>query len=364
LEQQDRLQIISRSGEHLLSLINDVLEMSKIESGRANLNLTSFDLYQLLQDLKDMLRLRAESKGLYLQVQRHTQVPQFIYSDEMKLRQVLINILGNGIKFTQTGGISLGITCESNQDCELHLRFMIKDTGYGISDEEVGRIFEPFIQSESGRKSSEGTGLGLPISRTFVQLMGGDIKVESKLAEGTVFSFNIKAKIAPSPDTLSNPISSPISKLISQSISQPDPNPENSPNPNGLINSDQDKQTIAILLAEDNLVNQKVALQMLKRLGYKADVVINGIEVLKKITTKQYDLILMDVQMPEMDGMETTIAIRSQEKELSTSPLKIIAMTANAMLEDRDRCLEIGMNDHLSKPVRIEELQACIERWI
>jgi PAS domain S-box-containing protein len=352
-EQQERLQIVSRSGEHLLSLINDVLEMSKIESGRTTLNLQEFDLYQLLQDLKDMLRLRAESKGLYLQIQRHSQVPQFVKSDEMKLRQVLINILGNAIKFTQAGGVSLTIACESaNQDNQIHLSFRIKDSGFGIAAEEIDNIFAAFIQSESGRKSAEGTGLGLPISRTFVRMMGGDIRVESELGEGTTFSFNIQAEIG----TASN--------LISV---KPAPNSTSALNDKATDQTDQtnfDKSTVSILLAEDNLVNQKVALQMLKRLGYKADVVINGVEVLKKIATTSYDLILMDVQMPEMDGIEATIAIREKEKNLNVAPLKIIAMTANAMIEDRDRCLAIGMNDHLSKPVRLEELKACILKWI
>jgi len=350
-EQQERLRIISRSGEHLLSLINNVLEMSKIESGRATLNLHAFDLHRLVQDLRDMLRIRAESKGLYLQTSYHPQVPQYIYTDEIKLRQVLINIIGNGIKFTQTGGVSLTTTCESiHQSGDLHLRFMIKDTGFGIAENEVDHIFDPFIQSESGRKSSEGTGLGLPISRTFVKMMGGDIQVKSVLTEGTVFSFDIHAEVTSPPNENSLPDS-----------------PVQSSDRN--IEQVRDKASVAILLAEDNLVNQKVALQMLKRLGYKADVVMNGLEALKKIDTKSYDLILMDVQMPEMDGMQATIAIRQKEKThtnngLDISPQKIIAMTANAMTEDRDRCLEVGMNDHLSKPVRLEELQACLEKWI
>jgi PAS domain S-box-containing protein len=347
-EQQERLQIISRSGEHLLSLINDVLEMSKIESGKSILNSHAFDLHRLLQDLRDMLRLRAESKGLYLQISYDPQVPQYIHTDEMKLRQVLINILGNGIKFTQIGGVSLTTVCESISDGELHLKFMIKDTGYGIAAEEVDHIFDAFIQTESGRKSSEGTGLGLPISRTFVKMMGGDIQVKSVLAEGTVFSFDIHTKVANLPNQVLAQVRNSEESKDSEKI--------------------RDKANIAILLAEDNLVNQKVALQMLKRLGYKADVVVNGLEVLKKIETQSYDLILMDVQMPEMDGIQATIAIREREINLQNngqeSLQKIIAMTANAMVEDRDRCLEIGMNDHLSKPVRLEELKACIEKWI
>jgi PAS domain S-box-containing protein len=336
-EHRENLGIINNSGEHLLALINDVLEMSKIELGKISLNFHSFDLYSLLDSIQDMLRQKAEFKGLQLSFERPLSLPQFIETDEIKLRQVLINLLNNAIKFTQTGSVVLRATINptNSPSSIVDLNFEVEDTGLGIAAEESDRVFEIFAQTASGIKSNEGTGLGVPISREIVRLMGGDITFTSNLGQGTVFRFNILAN------------------LVDRTAPEPLPIIP--------VREVQDNSNLRILLAEDNPVNQKVALKMLEKLGYKADIANNGLEVLAHLYKNTYDLILMDVQMPEMDGLETTRQI-CQRWSPQERPM-IIAMTAGAMYEDRERCLTAGMNDYLSKPIRIEALKEALEIW-
>jgi PAS domain S-box-containing protein len=342
--QQETLSIISSSGEHLLSLVNDVLEMSKIEAGRAVLNESNFDLYRMLDSLKNMLRLKAEARGLHLSFERTDDVPQHIRTDEMKLRQILINLIGNAIKFTQEGGIALRLASPASyqdRDSEYAIiQFEVEDTGVGIAGEDLFNVFKPFVQSASGRQASEGTGLGLPISRQFIRLMGGNIAVSSGLAKGTTFTFAIKVRKV-SPSAVIAPTSTATTDETSSTIHTHLP--------------------LRILLAEDNPVNQKVAMRMLHKLNYVADTACNGKEVLAALSQFNYDVILMDIQMPEMDGLEATRCIHAQFKE-GRCPI-IIAMTANAMKEDRDRCLAAGMQDYIAKPIRLEDLQMVLERW-
>ncbi len=363
-DHQETLSIIQSSGEHLLSLINDVLQMSKIEAGRITLNISSFDLYSLLDRLKNMLRLKAEAEGIFLLFDYGSDIPQYIETDEIKLSQVLINLLSNSLKFTQSGGVTLSIRTLPNPDPTInpdsenldrknppaYLLFTIEDTGIGIAETELATIFEAFVQSDSGRKSKEGTGLGLAISRKFVQLMGGDIAVTSTLGSGTVFIFNIEVGLnLELNEILKNELvdtyDQPIQEIKYQVIEP--------------ITESRQESSLRILLAEDNQVNRKVAVRMLSKLGYTADVAINGIEVLEALSRQSYDLILMDIQMPEMDGIEATRQICTLFKP-EVRPM-IVALTANAMEEERDRCLEAGMNHHLSKPVRLEELQAILD---
>jgi two-component system sensor histidine kinase/response regulator len=395
-EQRENLAIINNSGEHLLALINDVLEMSKIESGKAVLNQSRFDLHNLLNNLISMLHWRAQEKQLGLEFSCAENVPRYIQTDAVKLRQVLINLTSNAIKFTQSGKVFVSVWAETptnqatepaielaNQqppqtDALVNLWFRVIDTGVGIAPEDLKEVFNPFIQSESGLRATEGTGLGLSISREFVRLMGGDIKAESTLAVGTTFTFNIctlempeidaitmskgltSAEVPDSSDRLSlvDPSNSTLvknrdsEKLPADRPAQPVPtSPAGNP----------DKSSISILLVEDNLVNQKVAIRMLKKLGYDADIANNGLEALDALRQGNYDLVLMDVQMPEMDGLETTTRIL-QEWEEDQRPT-IVAMTANAMSQDRDRCLAVGMSDHIAKPIKLEQLQTTLTRW-
>ncbi|AFY72521.1 PAS domain S-box [Synechococcus sp. PCC 7502] len=357
--QLENLKIIETSGEHLLSLINDVLEMSKIESGKVVLNEFNFDLHGLLDRLKDMLNLKAESKGLTLDFIQVNEIPRYVIGDEVKLSQVLINLLSNALKFTQVGGVTLTVEAlpiapiqAPNQTSSqirsdisnhlVHLLFRVEDTGIGISKTEIPTIFDAFIQSQSGRKSQEGSGLGLTISRKFVELMGGEIRAESALGQGSVFSFDI--------ELLSGDVILP--KILEDEV---------------LIESDvalgdNNALNLRILLAEDNVVNQKVALRMLHKLGFSADVAMDGEQVLTALERQVYDLILMDVQMPNLDGIETTKCIY-ERFPAGDRPI-IVALTAHAMQEERERCLAAGMSNHLSKPVRLEELQRILEQCV
>jgi PAS domain S-box-containing protein len=343
--QQETLGIINSSGEHLLSLVNDVLEMSKIEAGRVVVNENDFDLYHMLESLKNMLKLKAEAKGLHLIFERAENVPQHIRTDEIKLRQILINLLGNAIKFTQQGSITLRLSSpasyESQNGALAVIQFEVEDTGVGIAGEDLFNVFKPFVQTASGRQSQEGTGLGLPISRSFIRLLGGNIAVSSGLNKGTTFTFAIKVRVISPPVEIAQ-----LQEVATKEVAKTIP---------------KDRLPLRILIAEDNPVNQKVALRMLNKLNYTADIAQNGKEVLEAMRHHSYDVILMDIQMPEMDGFETTRYILTQTEECSR-PI-IIAMTANALKEDRDRCLAAGMQDHIAKPIRLEELQKVLEYW-
>jgi two-component system, sensor histidine kinase and response regulator len=358
VEQRETLSIINSSGEHLLLLINDVLALSKIEAGKITFNETTFDLYALLNRLRDMLRLKAEAKEISLVFVRSPDIPQYIQADEIKLSQVLINLLNNAIKFTEQGEVKLSINLSMGIDrsSASAIAFEISDTGIGIPSYDLDKVFEAFVQTDAGRKSQEGTGLGLPISRKFVQLMGGDIRVSSVLNEGTTFAFEIPVK--------------PVSQTLldcDRNVSDHDISDRSvsdrsvSDRSNNQVSSETSVSSLRVLLAEDNIVNQKVAVRMLERLGYSTDIAHNGLEVLDALRRQPYDLILMDIQMPEMDGIEATCSI-CQEWEAGQRPV-IIAMTANAMEEERDRCLKAGMDDHISKPVRLEELRTMLELW-
>jgi CheY-like chemotaxis protein len=350
-QQQKYIEIINRSGAHLLNLINDVLSMSKIEAGRLTFNEDIFDLYALLNSLQEMLLLKAKSKNLQLNFEYSIDVPQYIQTDENKLRQVLINLLGNALKFTQQGGVRLRVT--SNQ--QTTITFEISDTGSGISPDELNTIFDPFVQTKTGRKYIEGTGLGLPISREFVQLMGGDITVSSILGKGSTFTFNIEVKIASLADVL--PVKS--SGVV--------------------VGLEPNQPTYRILVAEDVEESRLLLVQLLERLGFEVQEAVNGEEALAIWQQWQPHLILMDICMPIMDGYEVIKEIRKAEKK-SGLPLRFknkkqqinklaaptsnklptytinIALTASAFEEQREAILKSGCDDFISKPFPEEVL--------
>ena len=332
-QQQDYLGIISRAGEHLLTLINDVLEMSKIEAGRISLNETSFDLYRLLTSLEEMFKLKAESKGLQLIFERKPNLPPFIKTDESKLRQVFINLLGNAIKFTDKGGIAVRVTTETQSlltegvegESATYLVCEIEDTGPGIRAEELDTLFDPFVQSETGRKSQSGTGLGLPISRQFVQLMGGKITVSSTLEKGTIFKFDIK--ISPA-DAMTPGTEVQRQRVIGLAANQPE---------------------YRILVVEDKWESRLLLRNLLSPLGFEVREAVNGEDAVTMWRSWQPHLIWMDMQMPVMDGYEAT----RQIKQMTNGPLPvIIGLTASAFEENRAMVLEAGCDDFASKPFR------------
>jgi PAS domain S-box-containing protein len=327
-EQHEHLGIINRSGEHLLALINDVLEMSKIEAGMAQLNVNPFDLYRLINNLEEMLQLKAQSKGLKLVFYLSPDVPQYVQTDESKLRQVLINLLGNAIKFTQTGRITLRIT--NNQQPTTNnqqptITFEVEDTGPGIAPDELDTLFETFVQTATGRNSQEGTGLGLAISRRFVELMGGKITVTSTLGEGTAIGFDI-----------------PVTLTQGDYIDRPFPRER-------VIGLAPDQPSYRILIVEDKWENRHLLIKLLQPLGFEVLEATNGQEGIALWESWEPHLILMDMRMPVMDGYEATKRIKAHIKGQATV---IIAITASAFDEARTVIMSTGCDDFMRKPFR------------
>jgi two-component system, sensor histidine kinase and response regulator len=348
-EQREFAESIGFSADALLTIINDILDFSKIEAGKLTFELLDFDLAEAVESTLDMLAESARGKGIDLVSAISPDVPTQLRGDVGRLRQVLANLIGNAIKFTGTGEIVVQVFKESETETHAGVRFNVQDTGIGIPVETQARLFQAFSQADgSTTRKYGGTGLGLTISKQLVAMMDGQIGVHSEPGHGSTFWFTILL------EKQAADVKTPEKTVVAVSV----PNPSEA---NPQI------EKMRILLAEDNIVNQKVALGQLRKLRYRADSVANGLEVLAALQLAPYDLILMDCQMPEMDGYEATRVIRKQEQSLGKacswkSPVYIIAVTANAMQADREKCLAIGMDDYLSKPVRPLELRAALER--
>ncbi|PSF35693.1 hybrid sensor histidine kinase/response regulator [Aphanothece hegewaldii CCALA 016] len=328
--QQEFLATINRSGEHLLNLINDVLEMSKIEAGRTIVHPVAFDLHRLLQTLQEMFQIRAQAKQIFLQFQIATDLPQYIITDEGKLRQVLINLLSNAVKFTQKGEIILRVIWGKPKTTEkdIKLFFEIEDTGVGISSEEMKNLFQPFVQTKSGIHAKEGTGLGLAISRQFVQLMGGNIRINSIFGKGSSFRFDVTAKLADA---------SMIMIPSAQRVLQIAP----------------EQPQYRILIVDDQLENCNLIAQLLDSVGFETRTACNGEIALTIWQTWQPALIWMDMRMPVLDGYEATRRIRQLESQSHTF---IIALTASTFDEQQSECLAIGCDDFVGKPFREQDI--------
>ncbi|MFB2876276.1 PAS domain S-box protein [Floridanema aerugineum] len=339
-EHREHLEIINRSGEHLLNLINDILSMAKIESGQMSFNETCFNLHQMLELLKDMFRLKAQQKGLKLNCVIAPEVPRNIKTDESKLRQVLLNLLGNAIKFTQTGYVTLTVflaQLEAQSAEDVQIVFTVTDTGPGIAPNEITTLFQPFSQTQTGRQTGQGTGLGLAISQQFVKLMGGKIVVESQLGIGSIFTFNIKAKLAP--ETEKN------IRLNTQEVICLEPN----------------QPTYRILLAEDIKENRQLLVKLLVPLGFEVREAENGQQAVTIWESWQPHLIWMDMRMPVMDGYEATRQIKAHPQGKNTV---IIALTASVFEEQQPAILAAGCNDFMPKPFRSEVLLEKIAKHL
>jgi signal transduction histidine kinase/FixJ family two-component response regulator len=321
-EHYENLSIINNSGSYLLTLINNVLDLSKIEAGKTTLNLQDFDLYSLLDDIEDMLYLRANEDELDLIFERDDRLPRYISTDQIKLRQVLINLIGNAIKFTKVGKVHLQANSinTSAQDCTLN--FIITDTGVGIAPDELADLFASFSQAQAGKDKQEGTGLGLVISRKFVQLMGGDITVTSELGKGTTFQFQIQAKIS------------------KESISD-------RPKKTRVLALAPDQPTYKLLVADDKEVNCQLLIKLLRPMGFEVKSASNGQEAIAIWEEWQPHLIWMDMRMPVMDGYEATKYIKSTTKGNATA---VIALTASVLEEQKAIVLSAGCDDFIRKP--------------
>ncbi len=364
-EQRLYAESVKSSGESLLGIINDILDFSKIEAGKLELETVAFDLSRLLDAFSFSIALNAQDKGLTFVCEIDPGVPNLFSGDPVRLRQILTNLAGNAVKFTGKGGIVVRVSNvtddQSTAASSCLLRFSIRDTGIGIPADKIDMLFQQFTQvDESTTRRFGGTGLGLAISKQLVELMGGDIGVESELGKGSEFWFTARFEM------LSNPPRGASGEEMKDAL----PIVVRQTARGMLPGITQSK--VRILLVEDNATNQIVALGILKKLGLSGDVVSNGHEAIEVLKTQPYDLVLMDVQMPVMDGLEATRRIRSQEAEFSNQQvgsatrreLPIIAMTAHTMKGDRDRCLTAGMNDYVTKPISPWALAEALRRWL
>ena len=335
-QMQEYLDIINRSGRHLLSLINDILEMSKIEAGRAIFSPSTFDLYRMLDDLEMMFRARCNAKKLQLKVTQEGKVPRIVITDDGKLRQILINLLGNALKFTDEGGITLRVSAQPSQTDSILLVFEVEDTGPGIAIEEMDKLFKPFEQTRTGIKSG-GTGLGLSLSHGFVQIMGGTFTVSSAVNIGSVFKLSI-----------------PVLEGKEEQV-QPEEKQSN------VIGLKPSQDEMRILIADDKETNRLLLSKILSGVGFKTREVDNGAEAVAVFHEWKPQLILMDMAMPIMNGYEATRAIKTSEDGNNTV---IIAITASAFKEDKQRIMAAGANGYLSKPFMAVDLFEIIHKLL
>ncbi len=347
-EQHECLQMIQASADHLLNIINAVLDFSRIEAGKLELDRVPFILESTVQHVLGTTAFRAQEKSLAFNYQCAPDVPTELVGDPIRLRQVLFNLLDNAIKFTHDGHISVTIGIQEINPESVLLQFSVADTGIGIPRDMLGVVFESFTQVDSSiTRRFGGTGLGLAISRRLVESMGGHIWVESEPGKGSCFHFTARFAL---PDSLKLAPPEPLS--TEPHVILP---PHDRIASSGL-------PALHLLLAEDNLVNQRLAARVLEKHGHQVTVVENGLEALMALENDHFDLILMDIQMPDLDGLETTRVIRQQEIG-GGRRIPIIALTAHALQGDRERCFDAGMDDYISKPIKMDELLKAVEKW-
>ncbi len=344
-EQLNYLDLLETSSDMLLRLINDILDISKIESEKLSLENIPFDLLRLTENTLSVLRPGVMERGISLHFHPKEPLCRFVMGDEGRIQQIFLNLLGNALKFTDKGSIDVFLGCAVQGDTRSVMTLQVSDTGIGMTPEQKSIIFEKFTQADaSTTRRFGGTGLGLAISKQLAEMMGGSITVESELGKGSCFSVVIPFDLAGEKDI--------------EQLKQKDSAPTLS---SGPASKGMPILPMNILLAEDNPMNQKVAVWMFERIGCRVSVAENGKEALDKVKSRIFDLVFMDMQMPEMDGLQTTRAIRGLESPLSAIP--IIAMTANALKDDRERCLAAGMDDYISKPVNKSALLELLAKW-
>jgi signal transduction histidine kinase/CheY-like chemotaxis protein len=342
-EQQNHVVTIRSSGGLLLTLLNDILDLSKIEAGKLKLEHIDFDLNGILKSVSDLWSPKAFAAGLGLSHRCDSIISPVLKSDPTRIRQILFNFLSNGVKFTSAGSVTVSVTQATADQGLIRTRFEVRDTGGGIDAATISTLFQKFAQADTSiTRKHGGTGLGRAISKQLAEAMGGDIGVESTPGEGSIFWFTV---VCPE----GNVENVPANELSARQ--EADPESDGRP---------EDSRSLRILVAEDNDVNQKVISAMLGRSGHRIDIVGNGIGAVSAVVRGSYDLVLMDVQMPEMDGVTATMRIRELDGPQSEIP--IIALTANAMKGDEEKYRSSGMNDYVSKPIESDKLAAAMKR--
>ncbi|MCA9654947.1 MAG: response regulator [Myxococcales bacterium] len=340
-EQREYLETARASGTILLDLINEVLDFSKIEAGHVTLGSSPFELRGLVDDVLDHFAIEAQGKGLSLAAEIGSEVPSHLMGDAARIRQILLNLVGNAIKFTESGAVQVRAGCRGGEEGP-RVRFEVEDSGIGIAEVDQGRVFEQFQQVDpSPSRDHQGTGLGLAIVRELVSLMGGVIGLDSEPGRGSTFWFELPLRAAEVPSEVAS---------VADSVADPE-----SPDAGPIAGR-------RVLVVEDNAVNQKVARRLVERLGAHVEVAGDGAEALAMLEALPFDLVLMDVQMPGMDGMTATAALR--RREAGGRRLPVVAMTAHALSEDRERCLAAGMDEYLTKPILRAQLRGVLERLL
>ena len=338
----DFLKNINTASNKLLIILNDILDLSKLEAGKMQLNLSPFSLDDLQNTLYNLFINSANNKDLNLTINVANNVPEYLIGDNVRIRQVLINLLGNAIKFTNQGEVTLNISLQQLDETQALVLFAVTDSGIGIAQEQQDKLFLPFSQVDDGyARNYEGTGLGLVISQDLVKMMNSLIKVDSHLDLGSSFSFELMLPL--------------VSLSTLETI-------KTGANPSSLITETEDLKGIRVLVAEDDAFNQKIIKQVLKRLGVSIIVLANnGSEALSALEQDDYDVVLMDLHMPIMNGYEASTEIRKNPRY---AQLAVIALSASVTEEDRQRSLAAGMNDFISKPINVNTLLSTVQKWL
>jgi signal transduction histidine kinase/CheY-like chemotaxis protein len=335
-KQSDFVRTIQQSASSLLNLINDILDFSKIEAGQLDIEEIDFDIHKATLEILDLLKYKINEKKLYLKTHIAPNVPQRVIGDKYRFKQILTNLFNNAVKFTEKGGVTINVYVLDETPSTHRIKFEVIDTGIGITESNLKKLFQSFSQVDSSTtRLYGGTGLGLVISKNISKLLGGEMGVESDEGKGSNFWFWINYKRSNESSYVYEPIE------LEEKVEQ---------------------NKLRILLAEDNLINQKVAQMHLEKLGHHVECAINGKIAFEMYTKSDYDLIFMDIQMPEMDGIQATKRIREFERDIQLkNPIQIIALTANAMKGDKEACLNAGMNNYMSKPFKPAELNQILQ---
>lgn len=339
------------AAESLLGIINNILDLSKVEAGKMELDIVEFDLREEVSKVISIMGQQAKTKGLLIEEYVHPEIPNKIYGDPTRFRQILINLVGNAVKFTDNGKVGVEVDIKSKDEDEniIELQTTVYDTGPGIPQEKLNMLFEPFMQIKGKKSAKEGSGLGLMIAKEFIKLMNGEINVESKVGVGSKFIFTTKMKLHNHEAIKTEEVTE--EKHFDEAIE---------------IKNKVEKKVLTnrkkLLLVEDNPISRNLETKILKEVGYDVEAVASGIEAVESVKTGNYNLVLMDVEMSGMDGLEATKKIRELEKPFSTIP--IIAVTAHSSMKDRERCLAAGMDDYISKPINIHFLKITIDQWL
>lgn len=343
-EQQDYLDMLIASGNALLHLVNDILDLSKIEAGKTMLSHEYFNLADVLKEVIGIVQPRADEKQIRMTLWYTVDVPREFIGDPGRIRQILLNLIGNSIKFTHDGDVTVSIRERSRTGTVADIEFIVRDTGIGISDADKERIFDAFLQADSSdTRQYDGSGLGLTITRKLVEIMNGTIAVESKKNSGSIFTVVIPLQ------TAQKDSDQELHDIAAAS---------------SVIDSHAPGRSIHALIVEDKQVNQKVAERLLGKLGCTADIAIDGKQALEQVKNNTYDIIFMDCQMPVMDGYEATRLIRDPGTGVPDPSVPIVAMTAHALKGDREKCIEAGMDDYMAKPIVLKKLKEILDKWV